>query len=439
MRKSDIAILFALAALTISGCNSTKKPKKSSSKLESSSVLSTSNGDTSYTSTPTSATASSSQTPATSAGQSSEYISSATFVSSAAGYSSAYPTSSGGASSSAYPTSSGYKSSSTYPTSSGYKSSSAPYISSAQPQQSSTTPMISSGGGWKSSTTPYPSSSSYPVSSGTVKPSTSVSPIIGDTDYSYCQTEYDHGNASGLLSELRNVTKDGQSGSYNNLWKTYKTAYVRSDGCMYDYYSNITNYTPGDDQDGGSHPTENYSYNREHSIPKSWWGGDTTNQGADPFIVVPTDAKINEIRNNYPFGMVSSPTQQSANNYSVLGYPNTSWGYDDGLVFEPNDEVKGDFARIYFYVIAKYKESYSWTAYEGDSCFSDSSTKNFGLTDYAIKLFSYWSNLDPVSDWERSINDAIEPIQNNRNPFIDHPEYANVLWGTNSGYTFYNH
>ncbi|MBR0301566.1 MAG: endonuclease, partial [Bacilli bacterium] len=248
-----------------------------------------------------------------------------------------------------------------------------------------------------------------------------------------------HGNRDGLMSEMKAVTKSGKSGSYDGLWTTYKNAYVRSDGYIYDYYSNITNYVPGDDQDHGSHPQENYSYNREHSIPKSWWGGDysTGTQGCDPFIVVPTDAKINEIRSSYAFGYVSSVTERSANNYSLLGYADETWGYS-GKVFEPNDQVKGDFARIYFYALTKYDVS-SWDSGDGSEFFSGNLSKYFGLTDYAIKLLSYWSNLDPVSDWERSVNNKIEPIQNNRNPFIDHPEYANVLWGNHSSYTIYNH
>ena len=400
MRKNDVNLLIALLALTISGCTSTSKKKaKKSSVVESSSVLSSSKQVTSNTSSPTS-----------NVGHSSEAISSA----------------------------SNPEQSSETPVSSAYPSSSVPYVSSAQPTQSSQTPTPSSSSGWQSSVTPSASSSIPQTSSGTTKPSTSVSPVIGNTDYTYCQEEYDHGNASKLLDELRKVTKDGQSGSYDDLWGTYNSCYVRNDGSMYDYYSNITHYTPGSDQDKGSHPTENYSYNREHSIPKSRWGGDKVDQGADPFIVVPTDAKINEIRNNYPFGFVETVSEASKNNYSVLGSAVSSWGYS-GTVFEPNDEVKGDFARIYFYAIAKYSDSYDWTTYEGDVCFTGSPSTNFGLTNYSVKLFSYWANLDPVSEWERSINNKIEPIHGCRNPFIDHPEYANVLWGSNSNYTPYNH
>ncbi len=255
-------------------------------------------------------------------------------------------------------------------------------------------------------------------------------------DYSACESAHNNGSASALLTALRNITAPGSSGSYDKLWDTYKTAYVRSDGKIFDYYSSITNFRPGTDQ-AGSYSGEGDKYNREHSIPKSWWGGSTSNQGADPFIVIPTDGYVNGRRSNYPLGMVNSATYTSSGGFSKLGSAVTSWGYS-GTVFEPNDSVKGDLARIHFYAIAKYSASYGWTSGEGSSTFAGNANTNFGLTNYAVKLFSFWSNLDPVSDWERSVNNALASIQGNRNPFIDHPEYANTLWGNVSGYTTYS-
>lgn len=263
-----------------------------------------------------------------------------------------------------------------------------------------------------------------------------VAKAIDINDYSSCQTAYSNNNASGLLTELRTITSPGSSGSYDQLWSTYCTAYVRADGKIFDYYSSITNYVPGGSAQGAGYKKEGDSYNREHSIPKSWWGGSKTNQGADPYIVVPTDGYVNNARGNDPFGMVGSADKTFSN--SKWGSVASGWGLS-GNVFEPDDSVKGDFARIYYYAIAKYSASSGWTSGEGSTCFSGSSSTNFGLTNYAIKLFSYWSELDPVSEWEMSVNDKVAPIQGNRNPFIDHPEYANVLWGTNSNYTQYTH
>ena len=255
------------------------------------------------------------------------------------------------------------------------------------------------------------------------------------TDYSACETAHKNKSGSAMLTALRNITAPGSAGSYAQLWETYKTAYLRSDGKIFDYYSNISNFRPGTDQ-AGSYKGEGDVYNREHSIPKSWWGGAESNQGADPFIVVPTDGYVNNRRSNYPMGPVGSASYQSENGFSKLGTVKSGYGYS-GTVFEPDDSVKGDFARIVFYAIAKYSASYGWTSGEGSSTFSGSASTNYGLTNYAVKFYSEWSAQDPVSDWERSVNDAIAPIQGNRNPFIDHPEYANTLWGTNSNYTPY--
>ena len=254
-------------------------------------------------------------------------------------------------------------------------------------------------------------------------------------DYSACQTAYNNNSGSALLTALRNITAPGSAGSYAQLWETYKTAYIRADGKIFDYYSNVSNFTPGTDQ-AGSYKGEGDVYNREHSIPKSWWGGSESNQGADPFIVVPTDGWVNNFRSNYPMGPVGTVTKSSANNFSKLGSCKSGYGYS-GTVFEPDDSLKGDFARIVYYAIAKYSGSYGWTQGEGSSTFSGSASTNYGLTNYAVKFYSEWSALDPVSDWERSVNDKLATIQGNRNPFIDHPEYANTLWGSNSNYTEY--
>lgn len=263
---------------------------------------------------------------------------------------------------------------------------------------------------------------------------------VNINDYSDCEEAYENNDANAMLTALRSITSPGSAGSYDQLWETYKTCYIREDGKIFDYYSSITNYRPGTDQ-AGNYSKEGDKYNREHSIPKSWWGGSESNQGADPYIVVPTDGYVNNARDNYPFGVVAYADRTFSN--SKVGTPNSAWGFTSSKVFEPDDSVKGDFARIYYYAIAKYSASYNWTQGSlssggGASCFSGNKNINFGLTDYAVKLFSYWSKLDPVSEWEISVNNKVAAIQKNRNPFIDHPEYADTLWGANSGYTRYD-
>ena len=263
--------------------------------------------------------------------------------------------------------------------------------------------------------------------------------VVGDTDYSRCQEAFAEGDPDELYTQIYNAIKDGTSGSYGGLYDTYKAAYLREDGYLFDYYSSITSYDV--DKDTGSYKKEGDAYNREHSIPQSWWGGGTGTgtQGADPFIVVPSDGYVNGARSNHPFGYVKTASKEFSN--SKVGTADSSYGYS-GTVFEPHDSLKGDFARIYFYAVAKYN-AYSWTQGSGSdygrTCFTGNKSQNYGLTDYSIKLFSEWSNNDPVSEWELHVNNNVEPIQGNRNPFIDHPEYANLLWGSNASYTMYNH
>lgn len=251
-------------------------------------------------------------------------------------------------------------------------------------------------------------------------------------DYSSADSCYQSKNANGLLTALRNITSKGQAGSYDGLYTTYKKCFLREDGYVRDYYSNATKYDVDKDQ-AGSYDEEGDCYNREHSIPSSWWGGSHNNQGADPFIVIPTDGYVNNRRSAHPLGYVDSVKYASKNNYSKLGTAVTTWGYT-GTVFEPNDEVKGDLARNVFYAIAKYENSYNWIKAEGKNVFSGSPKVNFGLTDYSIKLLTYWHNLDKVDDFERNVNKVVGGLQGNRNPFIDHPEYVNVLWPSGTSY-----
>lgn len=288
-----------------------------------------------------------------------------------------------------------------------------------------------------------PTSGGAPTSSGdkpSIAPTSYVPPEPHPTeDYEECDKAYEKNDKDGLLSALRSYTSKGQAGSYNDLWETYKTVYVRDDGKMFDYYSCITSFTPGKDQ-AGSYSDEGDVYNREHSIPKSWWGGAQSNQGADPYIVIPTDGWVNGMRGNFSFGMVQNVEKQSAQGFCKKGSSDPNWLVTDHTVFEPDDSVKGDLARIYFYAIARYSNSYNWT--EDDDaglCFTGKNDENFGFTDYAVKLLSYWSQLDPVSEWEMQVSNRCEPIHGCRNPFVDHPEYANVLWGHNSNYTPYSH
>jgi len=257
-------------------------------------------------------------------------------------------------------------------------------------------------------------------------------------------------SASTLFDAVHTVTiKNYSSLSYKTaLPNAYATTDVypsghTNAGKIWDMYSNCA-FTFGNTC--GNYSDECDCYNREHSIPQSWWGGGTSNQGCDIFHVIPTDGKVNGMRSNYPFGEVSSAEKTSGNG-SKLGtassIPITNTVYGDytgtcsGKVFEPVDEYKGDFARGYFGTLLHWT-NVSFTTAEGSSTFSGSNTKSggWGLTEYGVALLLKWHRQDPVSQKEIDRNNGIQKTQGNRNPFIDYPDLAEYIWGSHAGEAF---
>ena len=175
-------------------------------------------------------------------------------------------------------------------------------------------------------------------------------------------------------------------------------------------------------------------WNKEHSIPQSWFN-EGSPMKSDLFHVYPTDARVNNFRSNNPYGEVNGGNGAGfKDNYMGHGLgklgANTFPGYT-GTVFEPADEYKGDFARTYFYMVARYRDR-SLNSSGGGAVFTTNKTN---LTEFAKNLFLKWHRQDPVSQKEIDRNQAVYGIQNNRNPFIDYPELAEYIWGTKVGQT----
>jgi endonuclease I len=215
--------------------------------------------------------------------------------------------------------------------------------------------------------------------------------------------------------------------SYSELWQSFYTTDVRPDnGKVWDIYSDQPGGTPayyftfGTDQ-CGNFSSEGDCYNREHSVPKSWFGGYTP-MYTDLFHLYPTDGYVNNKRGNLPIGKVTNTTWTSTNG-SKVGTSNIS-GYS-GQVFEPIDSFKGDFARTYFYMATCYKDKN--LGMETQSNFTGGDLKPWAKT-----LLLQWAAMDPVSQKEISRNNAVYQIQNNRNPFIDYPELAEKVFGNDA-------
>ena len=154
-----------------------------------------------------------------------------------------------------------------------------------------------------------------------------------------------------LQKSLSTIINNATDVGYSGLWDLYRTTDKRPDGKVWDMYSDVTDFVFGTDQ-CGTYSSEGDCYNREHSVPKSWFS-EQSPMKSDVWHVYPTDGKVNGMRSNNPFGEVGSGASSSKNGFSKWGKCVTP-GYS-GTVFEPNDEYKGDFARTYFYFATRYQ------------------------------------------------------------------------------------
>ena len=227
--------------------------------------------------------------------------------------------------------------------------------------------------------------------------------------------------------------------AYKALWTHFRTTDARPNGTVWDMYSNKVEFEFGTNQDTGSGNQEGQYYNREHSFPNSWFGGKVMPMYTDLHHMYPTDKIVNNKRGNNPFGETNGESYMSANNFSKLGKC-TVEGYT-GIVFEPNDEYKGDFARTYFYMVTCYEEQIpTWyTSFPESQPTLDGNTYP-GLSDWQLKMLMKWAKNDPVSEKEINRNNAVYGIQKNRNPFIDYPGLENYIWGDKKDVSFsYDH
>lgn len=132
----------------------------------------------------------------------------------------------------------------------------------------------------------------------------------------------------------------------------------------------------------------NNDWNREHVWCQSLGWFSTSGAGSDLHHIRPCDIKVNSSRGNKKYGVGS--------------------GY-----YTPTDEYKGDVARIIFYLMVRYSESDSYS---------------FTSIAQSKELLLEWNELDPVSTLEKNRNEAVYKIQGNRNPFIDYPKFAEMIW-----------
>lgn len=230
-----------------------------------------------------------------------------------------------------------------------------------------------------------------------------------------------------LKNALHNIIKNHDRISYGSGHnKTWHAFYITDAVVEKEKHNVVDRYS-----------NNNYIYNKqgesvpgmhiEHSVAKSWWGGLKNDAYHDLHHLNPADAVANIRKSNYPLGELISVKWD--NGVTFIGKAEI-----DGVqqnAYEPCDEHKGDFARIFMYMFTCYQDFtwiYTWMNYK----YSTYPT----LKPWAIELLLKWHKQDPVSPTEVKRNNAVHTIQGNRNPFIDYPQLADYVWGDSISYTF---
>lgn len=243
-----------------------------------------------------------------------------------------------------------------------------------------------------------------------------------------------------LKTVLKNIINNHTVHTYGSLWDFFdvldEDIYYENDGTLLDAYSeNPTgpdpyNYNLGPEDRCGNYNQEADCWNREHVFPQGFFN-ELLPMKTDLHHILPVDGFVNNRRGNAPFGKVGNASWTSQNGTKV-GTCNTP-GHT-GTCFEPLDEFKGDIARIFLYFATRYEDevtSSSWKDPNIDNNNPLNGTNDQVYEDWYVDVLLDWHEQDPVSQKEIDRNNGIYEIQHNRNPFIDHPEWAEAIWRAN--------
>ncbi|WP_126967837.1 MULTISPECIES: endonuclease [Xanthomonas] len=257
-------------------------------------------------------------------------------------------------------------------------------------------------------------------------------------------------NASQLRCSLHTVIKGHTaypySGSGTSTWTILEMADEdpNNSGRILDAYRNRS-YAKGSDRAGTG---SGLTYNREHTWPNSLGFGSASGDKGLPYapytdthMLYLTDTAFNADRGNKPYAACTSSCGErvtEVNDGSGGGsgrYPgNSNWVRTpdgNGGTFEVWGKRKGDMARAVMYMAIRYEG--------GTDAATGQSEPDLELTDDRSKIVQTsaspaymgllstllaWHQADPPDDAERARNQVIFSFQGNRNPFVDHPEWA---------------
>lgn len=226
-------------------------------------------------------------------------------------------------------------------------------------------------------------------------------------------------NAEGLTGDqlkaaLHNIIDGHTEYSYNDL-RDFILMATDEDP---DNPNNIILLYTGRSQNKNTFGGNANDWNREHVWAKSHGNfGETPPCGTDAHHIRPTDASVNSSRGNKDFDMGGVEHTEALGNY----YTTYTW--------EPRDAVKGDVARMIFYMAVRYEGDNGEPDLEVVDWVNTSPNPVFGKYSTLIQ----WHQQDPPDAFEINRNEVIYSYQHNRNPFIDHPEYLLQIYDPTNG------
>lgn len=213
---------------------------------------------------------------------------------------------------------------------------------------------------------------------------------------------------SALKSKLHDIISNNTVLSYDQVWDGIKDVDEDPQNT-----NNVVLLYQGTSSPKSNNGGDVDNWNREHVWAKSHGDFGTSNgPGTDLHHLRPTDVTVNSDRGNLDFDNGGSENDEAPGNYS----DSDSW--------EPRDEVKGDVARMIFYMAVRY-EAGDRVNLEVNDQVNNGSNPYMGR----MSVLKQWSQQDPPDAFEQRRNERVfDNWQGNRNPFIDHPEWVESIW-----------
>ncbi|MFI9639400.1 endonuclease [Micromonospora sp. NPDC051925] len=264
-------------------------------------------------------------------------------------------------------------------------------------------------GGLKSPTAMSLGGGGTPTPTATTSPTPAPTGSTGPYDSTYYASAVGK-SGSALRSSLHSIVKTQTKLSYDQVWEALKDTDQDPANA-----NNVILLYSGRSQSKTSNGGGANDWNREHVWAKSHGDfGTATGPGTDVHHLRPEDVSVNSSRGNKDFDTGGSAVSEAPGSYT------------DADSFEPRNAVKGDVARMIMYMAIRYEGDDGWPNLEMNNSVTNGTTPYLGRQSVLLQ----WSRQDPPDTFEQRRNQRIyERWQGNRNPFVDHPEWATAIWG----------